>query len=175
MAGCVKTKASDKPLSFSFDKNEYYTGFSDLPSKLTFEKAKEDGYFVVKDGKYLANKDLWDNFVNASSLKKNVSIRIVFFDTKPAKGPYYKDLFYKDGYYYTFASTKKNEQKEPFSYLLKLEGRYPNAAVDETFIVLTNDSTLTFEKIALADISNSRKTKESILPLKYIMQWFHGK
>jgi len=47
LAGCVKTKASDKSLSFSFDKNEYYTGFSDLPSKLTLEKVKEDGYYYL--------------------------------------------------------------------------------------------------------------------------------
>ena len=174
-AGCVKTKASNKPLSFSFNKNGGYTGFSDLPSKLTLEKAKDDGYLVIEGFKIYANKAVLDNFVKVSSQKENISTRIVFFDKEISKSPAYLDLYYKDGYYYLFNSTKKNEQKEQYSYLLKLDGRYPNAAVDETFVVLTNDSALTFEKIAHADFANDRKTKESIYPIRFILRLIHTK
>jgi len=167
LAGCVKTKASDKSLSFSFNKNEYYTGFSDLPSKLTLEKAKEDGYFTIKDEEIFANKEVWDKFDKVSSRKENTSIRIAFFSEFEPKGPAYLDLYYKDGSYYMFNSTKKNEQKKPYEYLLTLDGRMPSAAVTETYFVLANDNTWTFEKLSNIVFSSNREKLKSLSEIRF--------
>jgi len=166
-----KTKGEDISSKLTFDKTEDYKGFSDLPKNYTIEEAEDDGYFVTKDLSFVANKDLWDNFVKASSLKKNTSIRMVSFFTEDKKSPYFKDLFYQDGYYYLFdssAETEKNQEKEPFLHLLTLV-QYPKEPLKGlSIIVLTNDNTLTFKKFNEAMYSSNSEVSRSILPYKLV-------
>lgn len=44
-------------------------------------------------------------------------------------------------------SSISNNSNESYKYKLKLNGRMPNAEVDSTFTVLTNDKNLTFETL----------------------------
>jgi hypothetical protein len=83
---CSRAKDVNNTLEFSFDKGGHYLGFSDLPSDYTFEKAKEDGYFVKQDLDIAANENVWNEFVQASLQKENSSIRIVQFFTEGRAG-----------------------------------------------------------------------------------------
>lgn len=167
--GCSKTEDKDKSLDFSFDKNGNYVGFSDLPSDYTIDKAKDDGYFVTENSEAIANQNVWDDFVETSLHKKNASIRIIKFYTESTDSPYFLDLFYRDGYYYPFDSSADNLEKQSYSYLLTLKGQIGRPLKDSSVIVLTNDDTLTFDKIMKAPLSSSISYKESISQFKIIM------
>jgi len=166
-----KTKNKDISPKFTFDKSENYTGFSDLPKNYTIEAAEDDGYFVTKDLTFAANKDVWDKFVKTSSQKENTSIRIVSFFTEDKKGPYFKDLFYQDGYYYLYdssATTEKKEEKVPFSYMLVLKQDLSDYWKPLSMIVLTNDKTLTFEKLDKAMLSCNSEALKSVWPYRIV-------
>ena len=162
-------KIFDKLLNFSFDENGYYTGFSDIPSNYTIEEAKSDGYFTTQGLGDVVNQDEWDRFVNDSSNKKDASIRMVRFFKESIDSPYFLDLFYKDGHYYAFNSSEENQEKNPFLYLLTLEGKFGNPLRDTGVILLTDDNTLTFDMVMKSALSSDMNYKKSIPPFKLIM------
>jgi len=169
IVSCDKTKDSGKSLNFSFDRNGHYVGFSDLPLNYKIEKAKDDGYFVTQNLEVIANKNVWDNFVETSLRKENTSIRMAKFYTESTDSPYFLDLFYKDKYYYLFDSSAENQEKQPYLYLLTLEGQFGNPLRDSGVIVLTNDDTLTFEKVMRAMLSSNMDYKKSVFPFRIVM------
>jgi len=163
LAGCNETNTDEPAPKFTFDQNIQYTGFQTLPSIYTVEEATKDGYLVSKDLKIIANEELWTNFVKTSSRGKNTSIRLVkFFTTESSQHPFYTDVFYEDGFYYSFDFSAPTQEKEPYKFLLNLEGKIGNPQVDSGFFVLTNDKTLTFEQILLNMISSSMDVKKTI-------------
>lgn len=166
---CSKIKNDDASLDFLFDKSGNYTGFSDLPSDYKIEAAKNDGYFVTQNSEVIANKNVWDNFVDASLHRENTGIRMVNFYTEYTDSPYFLDLFYDDGYYYLFDSSAENQQKQPYSYLLTLDGQFGNPLKASSVIVLTNDNTLTFNKVMSVMISSNMDYIKSVSPFKIVM------
>jgi len=167
--GCNKTKVNDKIQKFSFDKNGNYVGFSDLPLKYTIENAKADGCFVTQNSEVIVNQDVWNNFIEASLRKENANIRMVQFYTENKESPFFTDLFYNDGYYYLFDSSAVNLKKEPFLYLLTLECKIKNPFKNTSVIVLTNDSTLTYEKVEMRLISSYTDYMKSVPPFRIVM------
>jgi hypothetical protein len=166
---CSKAKNSNNSLNFSFDKNENYAGFSDLPLNYTIKDAKDHGYFVTQNLEVIANKNVWDNFVETSLCRENTGIRMIKFYTENTDGPYFSDLFYEDGYYYLFDSSAKNQEKQPYLYLLTLEGKFGNPLRDSGVILLTNDHTLTFDTVMRVMISSNMDYIKSVSPFKLIM------
>lgn len=167
--GCNKFKNVDTSLNFSLDISGNYTGFSDLPSNYTIKNAEDDGCYVKKDLEVISNDDLWDKFYEASLRNENASIRIAMFYTEDNDGPYFNDLFYDEGYYYLFDSSGEDQNKNPFLYLLTLEGRIGNPLKDSSVIVLTNDDSLTFDKVWRVMISSSLTYIQSVSPFKIVM------
>ena len=167
--GCGKSKNDDASLDFSFDKNGNYTGFSDLQSDYTIDAAKNDGYFVTQDSEVIANKHEWDNFVDASLRRENTGIRMVNFYTENIDSPYFLDLFYDDGYYYLFDSSAENQQKQPYSYLLTLEGQFGNPLKASGIIVMTNDDALNFGKVMSVMLSSNMDYIKSVSPFRIVM------
>ena len=170
LAGCNESKTEETAPKFTFDQNIQYTGFQTLPVVYTIEEATKDGYLVTKDLKIIANEDLYSNFIETSSRGKNTSIRLVkFFTNESSKHPFYTDIFYEEGFYYSFDSSAPTEEKEPYQYLLALEGKIGNPLVDSGFVVLTNDKTLTFDQVILNMITSSMSVKETIPKHQIIM------
>jgi hypothetical protein len=167
--GCNKSKNLDTSLNFSFDTSGNYTGFSDLPSNYTLQNAEEDGCYVLKDLEIISNDHIWEKFYVASLRNENTSIRIANFYTEYTDGPYFNDLYYEEGYYYLFDSSGEDQSKYPFSYLLTLEGKIGNPLKDSGFIVLTNDDSLTFDKVWIVMISSNMNVIQSVSPFKIVM------
>lgn len=166
---CNKINNRDNSLKFSLDKNGNYKGFSYLPLNYTIKNAKNDGCFVTQNLEIIANKNRWDNFVKTSLRRENTGIRITEFYTENRDSPYFLDLFYEDGYYYLFNSSAENQQKQPYSYLLTLEGQFGNPLKNSSAIVLTDDNTLTFEKVMKAMLSSNTDYIKSVSPFRVIM------
>lgn len=166
---CNKTKNIDNSLNISLDKNGNYAGFSDLPLNYTLEDAKDDGYFVTQNLEVIANKNVWDNFVATALRRENTGIRWIKFYTESTDNPYFLDLFYEDGYYYSFDSSANNQGKQPYLNLLTLEGKFGNPLKDSGVIVLTNDETLTFDKVMRVMLSSNTDYIKSVSPFKLIM------
>lgn len=141
-----KTSDSYEAFERSFDEKGNYIGFSDLPANYTFEKARNDGCFVKQDLHTFANEDLLDNFIKASSQRKDSRIRIVQFFSED-NSYYFIDLYYMNRYYYEFSPSSKNHKKEAYSYLLTLGGKNDVPPKDSFYIVLTNDRTLNYETV----------------------------
>ena len=162
LAGCNETNKDNITPKFTFDQNIQYTGFQTLPSIYTIEEATKDGYLVTKDLKIIANEDLYSNFIETSSRGKNTSIRLVkFFTNESSKHPFYTDIFYEEGFYYSFDSSAPTQEKEPYKYLLTLEGETGNPLRDSGLIVLSSDENLTFGQIIGAMISSNMSVIES--------------
>jgi hypothetical protein len=159
---------SDLP-NFSLDINGDYTGFSNLPTNYTIQKAKYDGYLVTQNLAVVANENVWNIFFEASMRKENTGVRIVQFYTDSVEDPFFIDLFYNDGYYYLFDSSSINQEKQPLLYLLKLDGSYGNPVRDSGVIVLANDDTLTFDMVMKALSSSSTEVINSIPAFKIVM------
>ncbi|MHB8129723.1 MAG: hypothetical protein ACYDEX_12070 [Mobilitalea sp.] len=166
-----KIKNGNSSLKFSFDENGNYTGFSNLTLNYTMEEAKDSEYFITQNSEVIANKKVWDNFVETSLKRINTDIRMVHFYTESIDSPYFVDLFFEDGYYYLFDSSGVKNEKQPYGYLLTLAGQGGSPVKDSSMIVLTNDNTLTFDKVMSAMISSSMSLKDSISPFRIIM--FH--
>ena len=163
LAGCNESNSEDTAPKFTFDQNIQYTGFQTLPTVYTIEEATKDGYLVNKDLKIIANEDLYSNFIETSSRGKNTSIRLIkFFTNESSKHPFYTDIFYEEGFYYSFDSSAPTQEKEPYQFLLALKGKIGNPLMDSGFIVLTSDETLTFDQVILNMISSSMRVKENI-------------
>lgn len=164
-----KPKTINEPHNISFDKNGTYSGFSDLPLNYTIEDAKEDGCFVVQNLKVVGNNDVWDTFINTSLHKENTYVRIALFYTDSTGSPYFLDLFYEDGYYYMFDSSAENQERRPYLHLLTLEGRFGNPVKDSGVIILTDDGSLTFDKVMKAMLSSNMTYIKSVSPFKLVM------
>jgi len=160
----------DETIEFTFDDSGNYTGFSNLPMEYTVEDAKEE-YYVKQDSKDIANRKLWDNFINDASDGKNISIRIVNFYTQTEDDVtvYFNDLFFNDNNYYLFDSSSENQEKQPYKYLLILEGKFGNPIRDSGVVVLTNDNTLTFNDVMKSLLSSSMEYIKSVSPYKLVM------
>jgi len=93
----------------------------------------------------IANNEEWVNFVETAIKGDNTGIRMVSFSTEDTTSPNFSDLFFNDGYYYLFDSSSDKQEKQPFLFLLTLEGRFGNLSKDSGVVILTNDNTLTFD------------------------------
>ncbi|AOT68964.1 hypothetical protein [Geosporobacter ferrireducens] len=164
-------KYDNQSIKFSFDDNGKYTGFSNLPTKYTVEDAKKDGCFVKQDSKDIANKELWNSFIEDASKGKNTSIRIVKFYTETEDDTivYFNDLFFDDDYYYLFDSSSENQKKQPYQYLLMLEGKFGNPLRDSRVVVLTNDNTLKFNDVMKSLVSSNMEYIKSVSPYRLVM------
>ncbi|MEA1974169.1 MAG: hypothetical protein U9N10_01280 [Bacillota bacterium] len=162
-------KNSNETIEFSFDANGNYTGFINLPTKYTVEDAEKDGYFLKQGLEVIANNDVWDNYIETASQGNNIGIRMVGFYTEDSNSPYFYDLFFNDGYYYLFDSSSENQEKQPFLYLLTLEGKFGNPLKDSGVVVLTNDNTLTFNDVVKSIISSNLDYIQSVSPYKLVM------
>lgn len=94
---------------------------------------------------------------------------MVLFFKESTDNPYYLDLFYIDGYYYAFDSSAENHEKNPYKYLLKLEGQFGNPIRDTGIILLTDDPTMTFDMVIRSALSSDINYIKSIPPYKLIM------
>ena len=167
--GAFKIKNSNSSLEFSFDENGKYTGFLNLPFNYAIEEAKDSENFITLNSEVVANKNVWDNFVETSLRRVNTNIRMINFYTESINSPYFVDLFFEDGYYYLFDSSGVKKEKQPYGYLLTLAGQGGSPVKDSSIIILTNDNTLTFDKVMSAMISSSMSLKDSISPFRIIM------
>lgn len=161
----------DETIEFSFDDNGNYTGFSNLPIKYTVEDAKEDGYYVKQDSKDISNRELWDDYINDALKGKDISIRIVNFYTETEEDltVHFNDLFFNGSYYYLFDSSSDNQEKQPYKYLLTLEGKFGNPLRDSGVVVLTNDNTLTFNDVMKSLVSSNLEYIKSVSSYRLVM------
>ena len=155
--------------AFSFDSGGNYTGFGGLPTSCTQEAAKKNGYAVMRDSKFAANEKAWMDFVKASSAKKNAAVRIAEFYTEEKKGPFFLDVFYRDGSYYLCDSDARTFEKHPFKYLLTLTGKSGIPKRGSKAVVLTDDAKLTFDEVWKYFISSDTRVTDQISPFKLIM------
>lgn len=155
--------------AFSFDSGGNYTGFSGLPASCTQEAAKKDGCVVMRDSKFAANGKGWMDFVKASSSGKNAAVRIAKFYTEEKEGPFFLDVFHRDGSYYLFDSSAKTFEKHPFKHLLTLSGKDGIPKRDCKAIVLTDDEKLTFDEVRKSFLSSDTRVTDQISPFKLIM------
>lgn len=168
LTGC-SAENSNATIEFLFDTNGNYTGFTNLPTKYTVEDAERDGYFVKQGLEVIANNDVWDNYIETATQGNNIGIRMVSFYTEDTNGPHFNDLFFNDGYYYLFDSSSENQEKQPFLYLLTLEGRFGNPMKDSGVVVLTNDNTLTFNDVMKSMLSSNMYYIQSVSSYKLVM------
>lgn len=161
-------KNNDVIIAFSLDTNGNYTGFSNLPKNYTVEDAEKDGYFVKRDLEVIVNNEVWDNFVETSRQGNNTGIRMASFYTEDTNSPYFSDIFFNDGFYYLFDSSSDNQEKQPFLYLLALEGRFGGPLVDCEVVILTNDNALTFDVVMKSMYSSSMDYIQSVSPYTLI-------
>lgn len=162
-------KSSNKTMEFALDADGNYTGFINIPTDYTIEDAQKDGYFVRQGLDVVANSDVWDNYIEAASRGNNTSIRIVGFFEENINEPYFVDIFFNDGYYYLFDNTAESQEKEPFLYLLELEGKAGIPEKDCGAVILTNDNTLTFDDVMTSMLSSDLETIQSISPYRLVM------
>lgn len=155
-------------LTFSFDDNGMYTGFSSLPENYTLEDAEKDKYYVMENFEIKANADLWDDFVEGAKSGNDSAIRIVKFYTDDETGPYFIDVFFNQGKYYLFDSSAENQEKQPFKYLLNLTGEFGSPKTNSKVVVLTDNNTLTFKQVMMAMLSSVMPAEESIGQFKII-------
>lgn len=165
--GCAGN--GEEPPGFFFGQNGDYTGFTNLPADYTLEEAKKDGTFATQDSKISANRNAWESFVRDASQGKNASVRIVQFYPDNPSSPFFQDLFFKDGNFYLFDSSSDNLKKQPYSYLLALEGRFGNPKRDSGVVVLTNDNTLTFDTVMKSMLSSDMNYIKSVPEFEIII------
>lgn len=162
LAGCNEANKNEAKPGFNFDMNGQYTGFNALPEEYTMEDATKDGYLVTKNLNIIANEELWTNFTQTSTKGKNTSVRLVkFFTEASSNHPFYTDIFYEDGSYYSFDSSAPTQEKVPYQYLLNLEGETGNPLRNSGLIVLSNDQSLTFDQIIRGMISSNMNVIKS--------------
>jgi hypothetical protein len=165
----IKTPTKVPPLAFSIDAVGNYTGFSNLPKNYTVEDAKKDGYIVEQDSVVIANIDIWADFVETAEKGNNTSVRMVRFSTQDLSGPYFRDLFFNDGYYSLFDSSSDKQAIKRFSYLLALEGQAGSPLKDNRVVVLTNDNTLSFNVVMKSLSSSSMEYMRSVPPYRLVL------
>lgn len=164
LTGCEKTVNTSLP--FEFDKEGNYTRFMDLPENYTVEQAEKDGCYVHERFIPAGGEQLWEDFVQSASSKKDASIRIVhFFDEEILIA----DLFHVDGYYYVFIPGSGNKKDHKFKYMLTLEGTLPNAARSSKYTVLTDDRKLTYNDVAWLPLSSDSSYASKIPRFDFVM------
>ena len=168
LPACQSGSGNEQP-AFLLDVNGNYTGFLNFPVAYTVEDAEKDGLFITRGIEVIAGDKILGNFIKTAERNKDTGIRIANFYTEDTKSPYFRDLFFNDGYYYMFDSSSDNQEGQPFDYLLTLEGLYGNPVKDRKIIVLTNDSTLTFDILMKAMTSSNSEVIQSIMPYKLII------
>lgn len=157
--------AINKNLEYSFDANGNYTGFKNVPEDYTPEQAEKDGCYISKNLQEIGGEKAWTKFIENAAKGKDSSVRIMsIYDD----GTYFDDLFFLDGSYQIFDSSSEDLKIHKFKYLLDLKGRGPNAVKDSRFVVLTNDETLTFDKVSLSLLSSSMNVINSISSYKIV-------
>lgn len=168
LTACSANESNEK-IKFSFDVNGNYTGFISLPADYTIEDAQKDRCFVKQGLDVIANHDVWDNYIKTASKGNNASIRMVLFSEEDGNGPYFIDLFFNEGYYYLFDSSSENQEKQPFLYLLTLEGTFGMPLQDSGVVILTDDKALTFDDIMKSMLSSDYDYIQSLPPYKVVM------
>lgn len=169
LTGCsADDEAQPKALSMSLNQQGEYTGFDRLPEGLTMEKAGMDGYVVLHNAKVAAGQEVWDQFAESAASGRNAGIRMAHYYDDEAQSPFYSDLLYQEGQYYLFDNTAETQEPEPFSYLLTLAGKTGIPLRDSGVVVLTNDSTLSFDKITAALLSSSTEVINSVSEYKLV-------
>jgi len=155
---------------FSFDASGSYSGFETLPREYTIEAAEKDGCVVRQSGSLgiVANEKQWDKFVKTASMGKDSVVRLVFF-TDDSDYPYITDIFYKDGAYYLFDSTADSFKKQPYKYLLILEGQFGNPLRDSGVVILSDDNSLTFDTVMKTMLSSDMNYINSISDYRLVM------
>jgi hypothetical protein len=157
--------SSARNLEYSFDANGNYTGFKTIPDDYTPEQAEKDGCYISKNLQEIGGEKAWIKFVKNATRGKDSSVRIMsIYDD----GIYFEDLFFNDGSYQIFDSSSEDLKIHKYKYLLDLKGRSPNAVKDGRFVVLTDDKTLTFEKVSLSLFSSSMNVINSISSYKMV-------
>jgi hypothetical protein len=169
VSSCNKTSNDNTILEFSFDKNGNYSGFSNLPTNYNIKEAKNGQYFVKQGIEVIANENVLKNFIETSSRKENIGVRIVSFSKDSVDSPFFLDLFYNNGYYYLFDSSSKENEKQPYSYLRSLEGKFGNPLKDSGVVVLTNDNKLTFDMVMKSLTSSNTEDIKSIPLFKIVL------
>lgn len=151
------------------DMRGFYTGFTGLPGDYTMMDAAARGYVVKHNLEVVAGGAVWDRFVKASAQGLDNGIRLAaFYDNEEGISSSYSDLFFQDGKYCIFESANESGEPAPFSYLLTLRGKSGNPSRDTTVTLLTNDSTLTFDKYMTALYSSNSEVIKSVLPNQLI-------
>lgn len=163
-------KSDKAKIVFSFDTNGNYTGFSSLPTDYTIEEAEKEGYFVKEGMEVIANNEVWDSFIEQAAHGNDVGIRMAtFYIEEETSGPFFCDLFFNEGYYYLFDGSSDNLEKQPFLYLLTLEGKFGIPLRDSGVVVLTDDSTLTFPVVMKSMYSSSMDFIQSVSTYRLVM------
>lgn len=164
-------KSDKAKIAFSFDTNGNYTGFSSLPTDYTIEDAKKDGYFVREGMEVIANGEVWDDFIETAAHGNDADIRMTTFYTEEGEtsGPFFRDLFFNEGYYYLFDGSSENQEKQPFLYLLTLEGKFGSPLRDSGVVVLTDDNSLTFSVVMKSMYSSNMDYIQSVSPYRLVM------
>ncbi len=155
-------------LTFSFDSKGNYIGFSNMPTEYIPEQAEKDGYFVKRYEEENINNAIWDQFVETAREGHNTGIRMVTFASEKPHRVYFSDLYFNDGYYYLFDSSADHNEKQPFLYLLTLEGKFGNPPRDSGIVILTDDNTLTFNEVNKSMYSSNMEYIQSISPYRLV-------
>jgi len=159
------SSAINKNLEYSFDANDNYIGFENIPEDYTPEQAEKDGCYISKNLKEIGGEKAWTKFVENAAKGKDSSVRIMsIYDD----GTYFEDLFFMDGSYQIFDSSSEDLKIHKYKYLIDLIGRMPNAVKDSRFVVLTDDEALTFDKVSLSLISSNMNVINSISSYKMV-------
>ncbi len=170
LPGCgSRSNGTNSGPVFSFDGRNNYAGFAGLSSSYSEEAAKKDGCAVRRDGKFTANKTAWTDFVKTASEGKNAAVRLADFYAEKGKGPYFLDVFYRDGSYYLFDSSSEDLGKHPFRHLLILTGKAGNPPRDGGAVVLTDDTGLTFDEVQKSYLSSDTRATDKISPFRLVM------
>ncbi|WP_150275680.1 hypothetical protein [Paenibacillus tepidiphilus] len=145
LTGCA-TNEEPAAQPLALDDVGDYTGFADMPD-YTREEAEAAGYIVAEEGDIIANGEAWDAFAVKAAEGSDAAVRLANFQESVLEGPYFQDVFFQDEQYYLFDSSTEPQTKEPFPYLLSLEGQFGNPSRLNGVIVLARDSQLTFEDV----------------------------
>lgn len=157
------------PTDLTLDKDGNYTGFSNLPIIDSVDDVKSAGYIVSWDSVIVANEERWRHFIKTADEGRNVSVRTYSFSTKVDSGPLIQDLYFYNGYYYRFESSSDQQQAQPYSFLLTLEGQFGNPKKDSWVVVLTNDRALTFDTVIKSLLSSSMDYRKSVSPYQLVL------
>ncbi|WP_156118664.1 hypothetical protein [Paenibacillus sp. FSL P4-0081] len=165
-------EAAGHTVALTLDMRGFYTGFTGLPGDYTMEEAAAAGYVVLHNSELAEGQEVWDKFMNSAVQGSNNGIRIANFFDDETESPFYCDLFVQDKKYYLFDNTAESQKQEPFAHLLSLTGQVGNPLKDSRFIVLTDDSNLTFEDIWKSMISSDTAVINSIAPHRVVRMIF---